>query len=214
MSIYLSIYLSICLFILILTYSIENEDHHCIWLNNCVGKRNYTTFFTFIMSATILCCYVIAFSLTHVIQVYLNSRESFKDSLLHTPISFLIAILCFLLLLPIGCLTSYHCFLVMRGVTTHEQLRSNLASMPFEKHPYDFGNPFKNMFHILCRPHNKSYIARRKYAEEIYEVQPITNNPAKRNSNLSSTNNIQDELGQVSTLETITTSNIPLHTIT
>ncbi|KAI9481235.1 MAG: DHHC palmitoyltransferase-domain-containing protein, partial [Benjaminiella poitrasii] len=199
----------------------ENEDHHCIWLNNCVGKRNYTTFFTFIVCATILCCYVIAFSLTHVIKVYLDNKEkeNFGGSLLHTPISFFIAILCFLLLFPIGCLTGYHCFLVMRGVTTHEQLRSNLASMPFEEHPYDFGNPLMNALHILCRPHNKSYIARRKYAEEIYElpsdtnpvINNLTKNTAKTSSNVSTT--IHDELGQVSTLDTVAASNIPLHTI-
>ncbi|KAI8647925.1 DHHC palmitoyltransferase-domain-containing protein [Parasitella parasitica] len=174
---------------------VENEDHHCIWLNNCVGKRNYATFFTFIVSCVILCCYVISFSLAHVLLVYTVGEESFKDSLLHTPISFFIAIFCFLLLFPISCLMGYHCFLVMRGVTTHEQLRSNLASMPFEEHPYTFGNPFKNMYHILCRPRNKSYIARRKFAEEIYDTEPgnVTN------STLLATT-IANELGQTSSL--------------
>ncbi|KAG2196969.1 hypothetical protein INT46_004468 [Mucor plumbeus] len=101
-------------------------------------------------------------------------------------------------------LTGYHCFLVMRGVTTHEQLRSNLSSMPIEENPYNFGNPLKNMYHILCRPHNKSYIARRKFAEEIYDIQP--NNST--NSNLSTT--IRDEFGQISTLDATAASNISL----
>jgi len=101
---------------------IENEDHHCVWLNNCVGKRNYATFFTFIVSCVLLCCYAIAFSLAHVLLVYTASEESFQASLLRTPISFFVAIFCFVLLLPVGCLTGYHCFLVMRGVTTHEQV--------------------------------------------------------------------------------------------
>ncbi|KAL9557373.1 hypothetical protein MBANPS3_001397 [Mucor bainieri] len=61
------------------------------------------------------------------------------------------------------------------------------------------------MYHILCRPHNKSYIARRKFAEETYDIQP---NQAASSSNISTT--IQDDLGQISTLDTIAASNIPL----
>ncbi|KAI8097958.1 DHHC palmitoyltransferase-domain-containing protein [Gilbertella persicaria] len=164
---------------------VENEDHHCIWLNNCIGKRNYTTFFTFIVSATLLCCYAIAFSLSHVFRVFSQDSVSFQQSLLRTPMSFFIALFCILLLVPIGCLTSYHCFLVMRGVTTHEQLRANLSQTPFEGHPFDFGNPLKNMYHILCRPHNKSYIARRKFAEEVYDIEP---NPLSHLSTTATSN--------------------------
>ncbi|OBZ84439.1 Palmitoyltransferase erf2 [Choanephora cucurbitarum] len=167
----------------------KNEDHHCIWLNNCIGKRNYTTFFTFIICATILCCYTIAFSFYHVFIVFQETGQSFQASLLKTPVSFFVAIFCLLLLVPIGSLTSYHCFLMMRGVTTHEQLRSNLAQAPFEDHPYNFGNPLKNIYHILCRPHNKSYLARRKFAEEVYDIQPTN---------------------MTSNLSTATTSSIPL----
>lgn len=51
-----------------------------------------------------------------------------------------------------------------------------------------------------------SYIARRKFAEEIYDIQP--NQAGSSNSNISTT--IQDDLGQISTLDTIAASNIPL----
>lgn len=119
----MKIYLSLSMYRRVMNLNItEAEDHHCIWLNNCIGKRNYTTFFTFVVCSTFLCCYAVAFSLTHVLVVYLNDHRSFAESLLQTPVSFLVAIFCFVLLIPVSCLTGYHCFLVMRGVTTHEQV--------------------------------------------------------------------------------------------
>ncbi|KAI7857885.1 DHHC palmitoyltransferase-domain-containing protein [Circinella umbellata] len=101
---------------------VENEDHHCIWLNNCVGKRNYRPFFIFIVTSVTLCLYIVAFSLVHLIRLYFDNGLSFSTALSKAPVSLLLAILCFILVIPVGGLTSYHCFLVFRGVTTHEQV--------------------------------------------------------------------------------------------
>lgn len=86
-----------------------------------MGKRNYKSFFTFIISCFLLCCYVVAFSLYHVVFIALG-MDSFGDALKQTPVSFFNVLFCLLLLFPMSCLAGYHCFLVMRGVTTHEQV--------------------------------------------------------------------------------------------
>lgn len=156
---------------------VENEDHHCIWLNNCIGKRNYRTFFTFVISSALLCLYAIAFSLCHILLLYTQSDMSFKDTLSMAPVSLFIVLICFILVIPIGCLACYHCFLLNEGVTTHEQLRRNTTMTPSERRLYNYGNPFSNLIHALCRSHNKSYLARRKFAEEIYDV-TISDNPS------------------------------------
>ncbi|CAJ0828048.1 9876_t:CDS:10, partial [Entrophospora sp. SA101] len=65
---------------------VENEDHHCIWLNNCIGQRNYRTFFTFIATSTLLCGYVVGFCLTHFLLVKTTNNLDFVETLMRVPI--------------------------------------------------------------------------------------------------------------------------------
>ncbi|KAG1450152.1 hypothetical protein G6F46_012073 [Rhizopus delemar] len=72
----------------------------------------------------------------------------------------------------VGGLTVYHCTLIVRGVTTHEQLRSDIMKLNYPDlgvNPYNKKNPFKNMVQILCQPQPKSYLRRRKMADPIIE---------------------------------------------
>ncbi|GAA5795666.1 hypothetical protein HPULCUR_001028 [Helicostylum pulchrum] len=137
---------------------------HCRQCDNCVA-------------AALLCIFVIASAVYQLLSIA-NQHEpnepinSFSFVFSQAPVSFVLAIYCFILLWLVGGLTLYHCSLVLRGVTTHEQIRADILKAKYPElhiNPYNKMNPFKNMFQVLCQPQPKSYLRRRKMANPVIE---------------------------------------------
>uniref|UniRef100_T1J2M1 Palmitoyltransferase n=1 Tax=Strigamia maritima TaxID=126957 RepID=T1J2M1_STRMM len=131
---------------------IETFDHHCPWVNNCIGRRNYRYFFFFLVSLSVHMISILVLCILFI----LKNTDNLKA--LDPIITMIVMGVIVALLIPILGLTVFHMVLVSRGRTTNEQV----VTMKF-RGGY---NPFSrgccnNIAYTLCGPQYPRYIGRR-----------------------------------------------------
>ena len=148
---------------------VETQDHHCVWLNNCVGRRNYRYFFTFVLTATILGIFLTFVSLGQCLSYSSNQSISFSEAINDERVAF--AMFIYGLLAPPYplCLVGYHIFLMGRGTTTREYLRSHSFLKKDRHRPFDHGGWFTNWHIVLLRPRPPTYL---RFKDEYTEGDP------------------------------------------
>jgi palmitoyltransferase ZDHHC9/14/18 len=140
---------------------VEGQDHHCVWLNQCVGRRNYRFFFSFVGTCTIMSLLTIAFSLTHIGTFANTNAITFGQALSGNwpeRLAFAVFIYAVLALPYPGALFCYHLFLMTRGETTREYLNSHKFPPKDRHRPFALPSPLANLALVLSRPRGPSYM--------------------------------------------------------
>ncbi|KAM9434153.1 palmitoyltransferase ZDHHC18-B [Clarias gariepinus] len=156
---------------------VERFDHHCPWVGNCVGKRNYRFFYMFIISLSFLTAFIFGCVTTHLALRSSKEGKGLVYALQQSPASALELVVCFFSVWSILGLSGFHTYLVAANLTTNEDIKGSWSGKSGNEetgNPYSYQNIFKNCCSVLCSPMPPSLIDRRGFvpAEDAIQAGP------------------------------------------
>ncbi|XVF49554.1 hypothetical protein PTKIN_Ptkin04bG0022000 [Pterospermum kingtungense] len=125
---------------------VERFDHHCPWIGQCIGLRNYRFFFMFVFFAALLCLYVHGFCWVYIRRIMDGEKTNIWKALAKTPASIVLIIYTFISVIFVGGLTIFHLYLISTNQSTYENFRYRYDR---RENPYNKG-VMENFMEIFC----------------------------------------------------------------